>query len=90
MENNPENVTLKRLREIAELLDVELITILGIDTKLVQQNFGQKGGNAATKMVNHYNAQENYELYERLIAQLKERYGEGQIDIQAGTFTSAE
>jgi predicted transcriptional regulator len=27
---------------------------------------------------------------EDLIARLKERYGEGQIDIQAGTFTSAE
>jgi hypothetical protein len=27
---------------------------------------------------------------QNLIARLKERYGEGQIDIQAGTFTSAE
>jgi len=27
---------------------------------------------------------------QNLIAQLKERYGEGQIDIQAGVFTSAE
>ena len=36
MENNPENVTLKRLRDIAELLGVELITLLGIDTGLVQ------------------------------------------------------
>ena len=72
MENNPENVTLKRLKDIAELLGVELITILGIDTKLVQQNFGQKRGNAATKMVNHYTTQEQNELYERLIAQLKE------------------
>ena len=72
MENNPENVTLKRLKDIAELLGVELITLLGIDTGLVQQNFGQKGGNAATKMVNNYTTQEQNELYERLIAQLKE------------------
>jgi transcriptional regulator with XRE-family HTH domain len=72
MEKNPENVSLKRLREIAELLGVELVTILGIDNGLVQQNFGQKGGNAATKMVNNYTSQEQNELYERIIAQLKE------------------
>lgn len=74
MENNPDNVTLKRLRDIAELLGVELITLLGIETGLVQQNFNQKGGsaNTATQMVNNYSVQEQNELYERLIAQLKE------------------
>lgn len=72
MEKNPEGVTLKRLREIAELLGVELITLLGIDNALVQQNFGQKGGNAATQMVNHYTTQEQNDLYERMIAELKE------------------
>jgi len=72
MEINPESVTLKRLRDIAEILGVELITILGIDTDLVQQNFGQKGGNAATQMVNNYTTQEHDELYERLISKLKE------------------
>ena len=72
MENNPENVTLKRLRDIADLLGVELITLLGIDTGLVQQNFNPKGGNAATQMVNNYIASEQNDLYERLIAQLKE------------------
>jgi transcriptional regulator with XRE-family HTH domain len=71
MENNPENVTLKRLREIAELLGVELITLLGIDTSLVQQNFRQKGGNAATQMVNDYTTQLQNELYERMITELK-------------------
>ena len=72
MEINPESVSLKRLRDIAEILGVELITILGIDTDLVQQNFGQKGGNAATQMVNNYTTQEHHELYERLISKLKE------------------
>lgn len=74
MENNPEQVTLKRLRDIAKLLGVELITLLGIETGLVQQNFNQKGGsaNTATQMINHYSVQEQNELYERLIAQLKE------------------
>jgi transcriptional regulator with XRE-family HTH domain len=72
MEKNPEGVTLKRLREIAELLGVELITLLGIDSALVQQNFGQKGGNAATQMVNHYTTQEHNDLYERMIGELKE------------------
>jgi transcriptional regulator with XRE-family HTH domain len=72
MEINPESVSLKRLRDIAEILGVELITILGIDTDLVQQNFGQKGGNAATQMVNNYTTQEHNELYERLISKLKE------------------
>jgi transcriptional regulator with XRE-family HTH domain len=72
MEINPESVSLKRLRDIAEILGVELITILGIDTDLVQQNFGQKGGNAATQMVNNYTTQEHNELYERLVSKLKE------------------
>ena len=72
MENNPENITLKRLKEIADLLDVEISTLLGIDNGYLQQNFGQTGGNAATQMINNYTAQEQHDLYERLIAELKE------------------
>lgn len=72
MENEPENVSLKKLRQIAEILEVDLITLLGIDTSLVQQNFNQQGGNAATQMVQNYTTVEKNELYERIIARLRE------------------
>jgi transcriptional regulator with XRE-family HTH domain len=72
MENDPQNLTLKRLIMIADILEVELVTLLGIDTALIQQNFGQQGGNSATQMVQNYTTSEKNELYERIIAQLKE------------------
>jgi transcriptional regulator with XRE-family HTH domain len=72
MENDPQNLTLKRLIMIADILEVELVTLLGIDTALIQQNFGQQGGNSATQMVQNYTTAEKNELYERIIAQLKE------------------
>lgn len=72
MEHDPEKLTLRRLMQIAEILEVELTTLLGIDSSLVQNNFGQQGGNAATQMVQNYTSVEKNDLYERIIAQLKE------------------
>jgi len=72
IEKNPEMITLKRLLEIADLLDESPGTILGIGNDLVQQNFGQKGGQAATQLIQNHTTAENNELYERFIMQLKE------------------
>ncbi len=70
MEKNPESMTLKKLKELSLIFDVELITLLGEENVYVQQNYQQTGGNAATKMVIQSN-KENNELYERMISELK-------------------
>ena len=69
LEKQPEKATLKRLREIALVLQVPLVTLLGEDEVIIQQNFNQAGGNAATIFKN---IQNNQEVNDRLIAQLKE------------------
>jgi len=72
IEKTPENMSLRKLYDIAELMQVELITLLGIENEYVQNNFNQHGGSAATKLVNYYNVEEKDSLYERLIIQLQE------------------
>jgi transcriptional regulator with XRE-family HTH domain len=72
IEKTPENMSLRKLNDIAELMQVELITLLGIENEYVQNNFNQQGGSAATKLVNYYNVEEKDSLYERLIIQLQE------------------
>ncbi len=72
MEKTPENMTLKRLKDLCEILDVNLITLLGEDNVYVQQNYNQKGGHAATQMVFNKIGEGEKDLYERMIAGLKE------------------
>jgi transcriptional regulator with XRE-family HTH domain len=71
IEKNPEKATVKRLKEIAGVLQVNFVTLLGEDEMYVQQNFSQNGGNAATQMNVIGDKIEN-EIYERFIAELKE------------------
>jgi len=72
IEKNPEKATIKRLKEVAGVLQVNFVTLLGEDEMYVQQNFSQNGGKAATQMnVTGDNNTEN-EIYERLITELKE------------------
>jgi transcriptional regulator with XRE-family HTH domain len=71
MEKNPENMSLKRLRELCKILDVELITLLGEENVMVQQNYNQQGGQAATNMVFQGLSENEKSLYERFIAELK-------------------
>lgn len=71
IEKNPEKVTLKRLKELSIVLQVNLVTLIGEDDTYVQQNFHQQGGHAATQMnvtPSHYEK----EIYERLISELKD------------------
>jgi transcriptional regulator with XRE-family HTH domain len=71
MEKKPERATLERLREIAQILQVELITLLGEEDTYILQSFNQSGGNAATQMNITPSAGER-EVYEKLIASLKD------------------
>jgi transcriptional regulator with XRE-family HTH domain len=72
MEKNPENMSLKRLRELCKILDVELITLLGEENLMVQQNYNQQGGQAATSMVFQGLSENEKGLYERFISELKQ------------------
>jgi transcriptional regulator with XRE-family HTH domain len=71
LEKKPERATLERLREIAKILQVELITLLGEEDTYILQSFNQSGGNAATQM-NITPSIGEKEIYEKLILSLKE------------------
>ena len=71
IEKNPEKATVKRLKELAAVLQVNFVTLLGEDEVYIQQNFSQNGGNAATQMNVVGDKSEN-DIYERFIAELKE------------------
>ncbi len=51
LEKNPESMTLSRLWDLAIILDVSLLTLLGEENMYFMQNINQQGGNAATKLV---------------------------------------
>lgn len=50
LEKNPESMTLSRFRDLAKILDVSLLTLLGEEDIYLVQNINQQGGNAATKL----------------------------------------
>src|SRR5690606_4978871 len=66
IEKNPEKATLIRLKEIAEILKINLATLINEDDTYVQQNFNQQGGNAASQI--HLST--NADTYEKLITKL--------------------
>ena len=72
MEKQPDNMTLKRLKELCKILDVDLVTLLGEDNVFVQQNYNQKGGQAATQMVFNSTNEKNNETFQAYIISLKE------------------
>jgi transcriptional regulator with XRE-family HTH domain len=71
IEKNPEKTTLKRLKDIADILQVSLVTLLGEEETYILQNFNQSGGHAATQM-NVTPSNNEREIYDRLISELKE------------------
>jgi transcriptional regulator with XRE-family HTH domain len=71
VEKKPDRATLERLRQIAQILQVELITLLGEEDTYILQSFNQSGGNAATQMNITPSAGER-DIYEKLIISLKE------------------
>jgi transcriptional regulator with XRE-family HTH domain len=72
IENKPENVTLARLKQLAEILDVSLIELIGEESAFFQQNYNQQGGQAATQMVFHREDTDVKSVYENYINQLKD------------------
>jgi transcriptional regulator with XRE-family HTH domain len=51
MEKQPDTMTLKRLKDLAHILDVPLISLLGEENMYFMQNINQQGGQAATKLI---------------------------------------
>jgi transcriptional regulator with XRE-family HTH domain len=50
LEKNPNTATLERLKQLSEVLGVNINSIVGDDDMYIQQNFHQQGGNASTVM----------------------------------------
>jgi transcriptional regulator with XRE-family HTH domain len=48
MEKNPDIMTLKRLKDLCKILDVNILTLLGEDNVCLQHIYYQKSGNAHT------------------------------------------
>ncbi len=71
LEKNPDNVSIKRMKELAEILSVPLTSIIGEEDTYIQQNFQQQGGQASTVM-NVQNNEHVKEIYERYVKDLKE------------------
>lgn len=71
LEKNPDNVSIKRIKELAEILSVPLTSIIGEEDTYIQQNFQQQGGQASTVM-NVQNNEHVKEIYERYVIDLKE------------------
>lgn len=71
IEKNPEKATLKRLKEIAAILQINFVTLLGEDETYIQHNFNQQGGNAATQM-NVTTSNNEKDIFVRFINELKE------------------
>jgi transcriptional regulator with XRE-family HTH domain len=51
LERNPESMTLSRLRDLAKILDISLLNLLGDENMYFMQNINPQGGNADTKLV---------------------------------------
>lgn len=68
VEKNAEKITIKRLKDIAKIFDVKMITLLDEESAFVQQNFNQKGEYAATLI----NMSNNIDAYQKLVDSLKD------------------
>ena len=71
IEKNPEKATLKRIKEIANVLQVSFVTLLGEDETYIQQNFYQQGGNTAQQM-SIKSTEKTFETLEKMISEQKE------------------
>lgn len=71
LEKRPDGATLGRLRELAKILDVDLMALIGESSALVQNNLNQQGGQAAASMVIHQNSEQK-EAYQKMIDHLEE------------------
>lgn len=73
IEKNPDNITIKRLRQISEVLGVPFTTLTGEDDMYVQQNYNQQGGQAGSIIYIQGLAETERRAYENHIADLKKQ-----------------
>ena len=60
LEKKPDGATLGRLKELAKILDIDLMTLIGETASMVQNNLNQQGGQAASNMVINQNSEQKY------------------------------
>lgn len=73
IEQNPENATLNRLKELSLILGVSLTSLIGEEDTYILQNFQQQGGQASTVMYMTGIAENERKSYENHIKDLKEQ-----------------
>ena len=71
IESSPDTASLKRLRDLSEVLGVTLTSIIGEDDTYILQNFHQQGGNASTVMYLSGITEKERAVYENHITDLK-------------------
>jgi transcriptional regulator with XRE-family HTH domain len=71
LEHDGENVSLKRLKQLAEALEVPLQSLIGDDDLYIQQNYNQQGGNASSVLYIQGLADTERLAYENHIADLR-------------------
>jgi transcriptional regulator with XRE-family HTH domain len=71
IEKNPENASVKRLKQISSIFSVPVTSLIGESEHYVQQNFQQQGGQAATIIHVQGMPENERQLYERLIEEMK-------------------
>lgn len=73
IEKNPDNITIKRLRQISEVLGVPFTTLAGEEDMYIQQNFNQQGGQAGSVIYVQGLADTERKAYENHIQDLKKQ-----------------
>lgn len=71
LEKKPDGATLGRLKELAKILDTDLMTLIGETSTMIQNNLNQQGGQAASNMVINQNSEQKG-AYQRMIDHLEE------------------
>jgi len=71
IEKNPDNASVKRLRQLSQVFSVPVTSLIGESEQYVQQNFQQQGGQAATVIHVQGIPEHERQLYERLVDELK-------------------
>ena len=73
MEKQPESMTLNRLKDVAHILNVPFLTLLGEENMYFMQNINQQGGQAATKLIlqNQDSSTDHNELIQSLQAEVE-------------------
>jgi transcriptional regulator with XRE-family HTH domain len=73
IEKTPDNITIKRLRQISEVLGVPFTTLAGEEDMYIQQNFNQQGGQAGSVVYVQGLAETERKAYENHIQDLKKQ-----------------